>query len=57
MLGFLVIGMGTGTAFGAWIGGTLHDRFGGYHMNFIVAWAAIALALAPWWLSAKLRRL
>ena len=57
VLGFLLIGMGTGTAFGAWLGGALHDRVGGYQANFIVAWAAIALALAPWWLSKNLRRL
>ena len=57
VLGFLVIGMGTGTAFGAWIGGTLHDHFGGYQANFVVAWASIALALTPWWVSPRLRRL
>jgi MFS family permease len=57
VLGFLLIGMGTGTAFGSWIGGVLHDRFDGYQANFVVSWAAIALALAPWWLSRDLRRL
>lgn len=57
VLGFLLIGMGTGTAFGSWIGGELHDHVGGYQANFIVAWTAIALALAPWWLSKELRRL
>ncbi len=57
VLGFLLIGMGTGTAFGSWIGGELHDHVGGYQANFVVAWVAIALALAPWWLSKELRRL
>jgi MFS family permease len=57
VLGFLLIGMGTGTAFGSWIGGVLHDALGGYQANFIVAWASIAVALAPWWLSRDLRRL
>jgi MFS family permease len=57
VLGFLLIGMGTGTAFGAWLGGELHDHVGGYHANFIASWTAIALALAPWWISKNLRRL
>lgn len=57
VLGFLLIGMGTGTAFGSWAGGELHDHYGGYQANFAVAWTAIALALAPWWLSKDLRRL
>jgi len=57
VLGFLLIGMGTGTAFGSWIGGVLHDHFGNYQGNFAVSWASIALALAPWWLSRDLRRL
>lgn len=57
VLGFLLIGLGAGTAFGSWIGGELHDYFGGYRANFTVAWVALALALAPWWLSNDLRRL
>jgi MFS family permease len=57
VIGFLLIGMGTGTAFGSWAGGELHDHFGGYQANFAVAWVSIALALAPWWLSRELRRL
>lgn len=57
VLGFLLIGMGTGTAFGSWIGGVLHDQLGGYQGNFVVAWVSIAVALAPWWLSRDLRRL
>ena len=44
-------------AFGAWIGGTLHDHFGDYRANFVVAWVSIALALTPWWVSPRLRRL
>lgn len=57
VLGFLLIGMGTGTASGAWIGGSLHDHYGNYQAGFVVSWVAIALALAPWWLSPQLRRL
>lgn len=57
VLGFLVIGLGTGYAFGSWVGGALHDHFGDYQANFLLAWVLIGLALAPWWLSRKLRRL
>lgn len=57
VLGFLLIGMGLGSAVGSWLGGVLHDTVGGYQANFAVSWTAIALGLAPWWLSKRLRSL
>ena len=44
--GLISVGMGLGGFLGAWIGGLLHDRTGGYAAVMILSVASLALAAA-----------
>lgn len=44
-----------GAAFGAYVGGLLHDLTGGYTLAFVFALACICVAAAPFWLVRELR--
>jgi MFS family permease len=44
-----------GAAFGSLIGGVLHDFTGGYRAGFAFSLAAVALAVAPFWMVKELR--
>ena len=44
-----------GAAFGAYMGGVLHDLTGGYRVGLVAALAFIGLAAAPFWLVRGLR--
>ena len=44
-----------GAAFGSLMGGVLHDLTGGYRAGFVLSLAAVAFAVAPFWLVKELR--
>jgi MFS family permease len=54
--GALTLGMGTGAACGAWIGGWLRDATGGYGAGFLFAVTALLLGLIQFWVIPALAR-
>jgi predicted MFS family arabinose efflux permease len=52
----LTLGMGTGAACGAWIGGWLRDATGGYGAGFLFAVTALLLGLIQFWVIPALAR-
>ena len=54
--GALTLGMGTGAACGAWIGGWLRDATGGYGAGFLFAVTALTLGLMQFWVVPALAR-
>jgi MFS family permease len=57
IFGVLSIGLGLGSAIGSFLSGVLHDWTDGYQAGFAVSFLCIVLALSPWWVWPKLRRL
>lgn len=54
VFGAVMLGMGTGGAFGAWVAGWLHGVTGGYGAGFAVAIVASLIGLAQFWLIGEL---
>lgn len=55
VFGAIMIGMGLGGAFGAWVAGWLHELTGGYIAGFSVVIVAMMLGMAQFWLIEELR--
>ncbi len=54
--GFITVGMGAGGAFGAWLGGFLHDLTGDYRTGIVLAMASLAVAALPFVALRSMRR-
>ncbi len=54
VFGAIMIGMGLGGAFGAWVAGWLYEVTGGYDWGFGVAIAAMLIGMAQFWLIEEL---
>lgn len=56
VFGLIMVGLGLGGAFGAWVAGALHDWTGGYNAGFAVAIAACLIGMAMFWAIPELAR-
>jgi MFS family permease len=56
VFGLIMIGLGLGGAFGAWVAGWLHEVTGDYRAGFVVAILACLLGTATFWLIPELAR-
>ncbi len=56
VFGLIMIGLGLGGAFGAWIAGWLHEATGDYRAGFAVAISACLIGTATFWLIPELAR-
>jgi MFS family permease len=56
VFGLIMIGLGLGGAFGAWVAGWLHEATGDYRAGFAVAISACLVGTATFWLIPELAR-
>jgi predicted MFS family arabinose efflux permease len=55
IFGTIFMWMSIGSGLGSWLSGILHDATGGYVASFAMSMAAIAFAVAPFWVTDVLR--